>query len=90
MSKDPENCQEKHIPPQEKLFQPHPLCDDLFPSRVMCQPVPRHKEIKKVLNVIRTKCLRDFAITLKAKEIKYEQQRSQYFRAIYEYLASGT
>ncbi len=91
LSKDPENCQEMLIPPQEKLFQPPtPLFEDLSPSQVMCRHVPRQKEINKLLNVIRTKCLRDFAIPLKAKEIKYEQQRSPYFRAIYEYLASGT
>ncbi len=80
-----------HIPPQEKLFQhPTPLFEDLYPSQVMCRHVPRKKETNKLLNVIRTKCLRDIAIPF---ELKYEQERSPYFRGIYawyEHLASGT
>ncbi len=79
-----------HVSPPSQLFRtPEPLFTQLPASDVMCKHVPRQKEIDRLLTVIRTKCLRDFSLPLKAAEIKLEQQKSPDFKHIYTYLASG-
>jgi hypothetical protein len=66
-----------------------PLFSYLKPNQVVSGHLPCHNEVRKHLDLIKQKCLRDFDIPLKAAEIKREYQNSGEFSDLYKFLRFG-
>ena len=75
-----EDADEMYDPcPEELTRDTAPVFSHLKPAEIRITHLPKYHEVKKHLEQIKQKCLRDFNVPLKTAEIKREYPKSVYF-----------
>jgi hypothetical protein len=83
---------QEYIVPDSIQDRPRPL-KPLFagrsPVKNIVHKIPKQKDIKPLLKIIRQKVMSDFHINVEHRDLKLEQRKDPLFKGIYRYLTDG-
>jgi len=89
-SPHPSGVTETHVQPNEDLFrQPKPLLTKVNPDTMLTRHIPKQEEIQKLLDVIKTRCLRDYHLPFEVRTLIKEQKSCPSFGEVYAYISTG-
>ena len=88
--KELETMYDTHTPVTGSDFiVPEPLFRSLQEQDIVWKRIPKQVELEKFLQEVRSRCLGDFSVPIKHKEITQELRSDPFFKHIYNYLHSG-
>jgi hypothetical protein len=74
---------------QDRPKASKPLFDGRSPVKNIVHKIPKQKDIKPLLKIIRQKVMSDFHLNVEHRDLKLEQRKDPLFKGIYRYLTDG-
>ena len=89
-SQCPQKGIETYSRPSDHLYKaPSPIFNSVSSEDIVHKHLPRQRDIDRMLESIRRKCINDYRLPVSHTAIKIEQQKCPTFKDMYSYLSSG-